>query len=209
MDTRAAFVDETPMQGKLLDLGSSDGRTLCHIAELRPDLRLLAADISGEPERYPPGCEFRRVDFNRDPLPWPDQCLDAVTCMQVIEHLGDLENLIREITRVLKPGGRVFFETPHPKTLDLPSAKGKFTLNFYDDSSHTQVVRMEDLSRRLAQVGLTTVRTGVSRNWLFAASHLLYFFAAESRRKYTALVNWLGWSAYLIAKKPEPQKRLA
>ena len=50
VDTRARFVAGTPPGGTLLDLGSSDGETLGHIAELRPDLRLFAADSAGTPE---------------------------------------------------------------------------------------------------------------------------------------------------------------
>src|SRR5207302_1143872 len=115
-----------------------------HIAELRPDLRLFAADIAGMPEKYPAGCEFQAADFERDKLRWPDGSMDAITCMQLVEHLNDLTILLQEIARLLKPGGRVFFETPHPKTLVLSSARnmaaGTFTLNFHDDRSHTRIV---------------------------------------------------------------------
>src|SRR5258706_604831 len=38
IDTRAAFVAATPKAGNLLDLGTSNGETLCHMWELRPDL---------------------------------------------------------------------------------------------------------------------------------------------------------------------------
>ena len=51
VDTRARFVAGTPAGGALLDLGSSDGETLGHIAELRPDLRLFAADRAGQRRR--------------------------------------------------------------------------------------------------------------------------------------------------------------
>ena len=63
LDTRARFVAATPLSGALLDLGSSDGETLGHIAELRPDLRLFAADVAGQPQQYPAGCQFRKVDL--------------------------------------------------------------------------------------------------------------------------------------------------
>ena len=39
LDTRARFVAAAPAAGTLLYLGSSDGETLGHMAELRPDLR--------------------------------------------------------------------------------------------------------------------------------------------------------------------------
>lgn len=203
LDTRAAFVARTPVGGALLDLGSSDGETLGHIAELRPDLKLHSADKFGHPENYPPGCKFHRCDFVSDPLPWPDASVDAVTCMHVIEHLDSLGKLVAEVGRVLRPNGRVYFETPHPKTVHLPSAKGKFTLNFFDDPTHVKVVPVSELEAPLRSAGLVVERSGVSRNWLFAASHPFFCFRSESRQKFTARVHWLGWSAYLIARKPK------
>ena len=47
LDTRARFVAQSASGGKLLDLGSWDGETLGHFAELRPDLTLFAADKAG------------------------------------------------------------------------------------------------------------------------------------------------------------------
>src|SRR5262245_5662108 len=87
LDTRARFVAQAPKGGCLLDLGSSDGETLNHIFELRPDLRLFAADKEGQPANYPKGCEFSRLDFESDRLPWSNGSMDAVTCMHLLEHL--------------------------------------------------------------------------------------------------------------------------
>jgi SAM-dependent methyltransferase len=205
LDTRAGFVAQVPRAGVLLDLGASDGETLGHIAQLRPDLRLLAADKFGQPEKYPAGCEFGRADFERESLPWPNATVDAITCMHLVEHLSDLSLLLREIVRVLKPGARVYFETPHPKTLTLPRWRNHslpFTMNFYDDPTHVQVVTMAALAQQAQVAGLQVEHTGTSRNWLFAAAHPLFAWLPPSRKKFTAQVHWLGWSACLIAARP-------
>ena len=204
-DTRAGFVAQAPRAGVLLDLGASDGETLGHIAQLRPDLRLLTADKFGQSEKYPAGCEFRRADFEHDGLPWPAATVDAITCMHLVEHVRDLSLLLREIVRVLKPGARIYFETPHPKTLTLPSWRDRplpFTMNFYDDPTHVQVVTMAALAQQVQAAGLRVERTGTSRNWLFAAANPLFAWLPPSRKKFTAHVHWLGWSAYLIAFRP-------
>jgi len=205
VDTRARFVAGLPRAGSLLDLGSSDGETLRHFAELRPDLRLFASDMAGQPDKYPGGCQFQRADFEKDRLPWPDRFLDGITCMHLVEHLSDLSTLIRETGRLLKTGGLAYFETPHPRTLNIPSgrgpAAGRFTLNFYDDPTHVRLVEVEELARMARPAGLEKVASGVSRNWAFAAAYPLFALLPAGRRKFTARVHWLGWSAYLILRR--------
>lgn len=205
VDTRARFVAQLPADGRLLDLGASDGETLRHFAELRPDLKFFAADRAGTPEAYPPGCQFHQADLDRDTLPWPDGLMDGITCMHLVEHLNDLTTLVREISRLLKPGGQVYFETPHPKTLTLSGPRGGavgiIAMNFYDDAGHVRLVPVGLLAQLVRRRGLEVLQHGVSRNWLFAASHLLYRFLPPSRKKCTAHVHWIGWSSYLIARR--------
>jgi SAM-dependent methyltransferase len=207
VDTRAAFVAATPRGGTLLDLGSSDGETLRHMAELRPDLHFHAVDKAGTPDAYPAGCEFVRADLERDPLPWPDASFDAITCMHLVEHLRSLDLLMNEVARLLKPGGRVYFETPHPKTLQLPSIRSlprpvRFTLNFYDDPTHVRVVPTIELAGELERRGLVVLGSGISRNWLFALSHWILRWGPPGRKQLTARVHWLGWSAWVAARRP-------
>jgi len=205
LDTRARFVAGLPAGAALLDLGSSDGETLRHIAELRPDLRLFAVDLAGAPEAYPAGCDFQRADLERERLRWPDASMDAITCMHLVEHVRDSTLLEREIARLLKPGGAVYFETPHPKTLTLSSPRGRaagtFTMNFWDDPTHVRPVAIGGLAQRLRDAGLDVVGSGISRNWLLAAAWPVFFFRGPSRQRFTAKIHWLGWSAYLIARR--------
>lgn len=207
LDTRARFLASLPRDARLLDAGSSDGETLRHFHEMRPDLQLYATDISGNPNAYPASCVFHKGDLNKETLPWKDDFFDAMSCMHLIEHLDCFELFLSEIARLLKPGGRCYFETPHPKTLTLSSAKGSavgsFTMNFYDDLTHTQIVSTGALAQKLRKHSLRILHSGISRNWLFALAYPLFFFLPASRKKFTAKIHWIGWSAYLIAEKPE------
>jgi len=206
IDTRARFVSQIGASGRLLDLGSSDGSTLNHIAELRPDLSIASADISGEPNRYPEGTDFRRADFDADPLPWSDGTFDAVTCMHVVEHLLNPAYLVAEASRVLKPGGRLYVETPHPKSLTMKSPVGPgtehVTVNFFDDKTHVRPVEVAELATAAKKSGMSVVKSGISRNWLFAASFpALYVVRNRTRARYVSQLHWCGWSAYIIASR--------
>jgi SAM-dependent methyltransferase len=206
IDTRAAFVSQTPRNGSLLDLGSSDGETLCHMAELRPDLSFCAVDIAGPPARTPRDTSFARANLESDKLPWPDRSFDSITCMHVVEHLRTMTKLWREIARLLKPGGRVYIETPGLQSLTTPSApeplRGKITLNFYDDPTHIHPVPITSLAAAARDVGLRLKGTGRSRNWLFASAYPVLSLLPPTRKRYVARLHWLGWSVYLIAERP-------
>jgi len=55
---------------------------------------------------------FRVADAQA--LPYPDACMDAVFNFGIIHHLEDWRKGVREIARVLKPGGAFYFEEIYP-----------------------------------------------------------------------------------------------
>ena len=206
VDTRAKFVAAIPKNGSLLDLGSSDGGTLNHFAELRPDLSLASSDIAGNPSAYPRGTDFKQANFDTDRLPWADASFDAITCMHVVEHLVKPSHLIGECARLLKPGGRVYIETPHPKTVNMKSPVGAgtehVTVNFFDDSTHVRPVPVTELSTDAMSAGLSIVSSGASRNLLFASFFpFLFLLRPRSRVRYVAQIHFVGWSAFIVARR--------
>ena len=45
-------------------------------------------------------------------LPFKDESFETVICSQVIEHIPNTEDAVRELLRVLKPGGKFILGTP-------------------------------------------------------------------------------------------------
>ena len=58
-----------------------------------------------------PGVD-EQVDLESFPWPWPDESFSEVRAIQVLEHLWDLAATMREMARVLRPGGRVVVGVP-------------------------------------------------------------------------------------------------
>lgn len=54
-------------------------------------------------------------------IPSGDDIFDVVACNQLIEHLDNVEDAIKEMLRVLKPGGKLLVTTPVGTMLDIPS----------------------------------------------------------------------------------------
>lgn len=118
----------TSLNGDCLDVGSGGGQLLRLIAA-RYGLRPHACDyISGLMET--PGQKVEAVDLNHQALPYPNNQFALVMCIETIEHLENFRGMVREIYRVLKPGGLAVISTPN--VLNLRSRLRYFSSGFYN-----------------------------------------------------------------------------
>jgi SAM-dependent methyltransferase len=102
------LADHTPSSGKLLEVGSGEGKLLRTLASLKPDLDLFGCDIrapAAESDFY----SFRLMDST---IPFDNASFDVVIAFDVIEHVPAPEATLAEISRVLKPEGRLVAFVP-------------------------------------------------------------------------------------------------
>ncbi len=53
------------------------------------------------------------LDLSRDKIPLPDNSVDVVTALEVIEHLVNPDNMLKEVYRILRPHGYFVLTTPN------------------------------------------------------------------------------------------------
>lgn len=110
---------------RVLDLGCGEGRHAhglhmlggldvvgvdldeASLRTAREGLATLPPRAAGDPHRT----SFLAGDATR--LAFADDTFDAVICSEVLEHLPDYDAALREIRRVLRPGGRLCVTVPH------------------------------------------------------------------------------------------------
>lgn len=100
-------------QGRVLDIGSGRGHHLQEIKEYG-SMQVIGSDIVIDPQIsrqiLNDGIDYMNADCTA--LPIEDCRADIVYAHHVIEHINDVEMAVKELYRVLKPGGKLIICVP-------------------------------------------------------------------------------------------------
>jgi SAM-dependent methyltransferase len=170
---------------RILDLGCGEGRNSFLFAaeneacglDICPK-RMLLNEENALDKSY-----GTLIVSNAISLPFPEASFDIVICLEVIEHVTETRQLVAEINRVLKAGGRLIMSTPNLVSLGnrLGMILGK-GLKLYPDS----------LVRGKGLYPLSTWREGGTTEQRYSFESIRYpeqplhvrFFTFESLRKF-------------------------
>lgn len=109
----------------VLDLGCGEGRHVIH-AYLDSDVHAVGADLcledlvttqqkfdefAGE-KAASENSSFGLLQTDAMKLPFADDTFDKIICSEVLEHIPDYQAVIKEIERILKPGGHFVASVP-------------------------------------------------------------------------------------------------
>lgn len=146
----------------VLEAGSGEGYgadMIAGVAERVVGLDYDAGAVAHVRARYP---RVEMIEGNLADLPLDDASVDVVVNFQVIEHLWDQGQFLRECLRVLRPGGQLLISTPNRITF----SPGRDTpLNPF----HTRELDAAELTELLVEAG-------------FAVEEMLGVFHGETLR---------------------------
>ena len=135
----------------IMEIGCSSGYLLEKMDKEIPGALIIGADIVYAPlvalAKKHIHIPMLRFDLMQCPL--PDNALDAVVLINVLEHIEDDNLALKQIHRILKPGGIVLIEVPaNPNLYD-----------FYDEALlHFRRYRLKDLTNQLEHLNFKILK---------------------------------------------------
>jgi SAM-dependent methyltransferase len=174
------------VDAEILEIGSGTGALLnrlrsqgCRIQGVDVNARLI-----GEGRAWFGELPVQQVDGTA--LPFADRRFDIVMSFDVLEHIPDTDAHLREVRRVLKPGGTYLLQTPNKWTnVIFETIRWRSFTKFRHD--HCSLHSLGELRRRLASHGFATRS--------FAIPVVNQFFRQKVRRH----LGWPGLAALTIA----------
>lgn len=136
---------------RALDLGGGDGR----LGVLLDAGELVVADVSPVALERAARRGLATVELDPDaPLPLGDGEFDLVLLADTLEHVRDVQLLLSEARRVLRPGGRLAVSTPaHGRLAALRLLVRGFESEFDPLSPHLRFLTARSLRRLLDALG--------------------------------------------------------
>ncbi len=95
---------------RVLDIGCGTGELLSRLAAKYPSARLAGLDPVPEMLEVARGKVSAEVDLRvgwANELPWPDNSFDLVVSCNMFHYITHPVDAVREMERVLRPGGRI------------------------------------------------------------------------------------------------------
>lgn len=103
--------------------------------------------------------DYRRIPVEELAAEMPGR-FDAVTCMEMLEHVPDPASVVAACATLVRPGGHVFFSTinRNPKSYLFAIVGAEYVLRMLPRGTHdfAKFIRPSELSRWTRQAGLDT-----------------------------------------------------
>jgi SAM-dependent methyltransferase len=149
------FIDATGLatrSAEMLEIGTGTGVLLhtlqargCHVRGVE-----LREELIEEARRWFGPLPIDRVSGVE--LPFPDASFDVVMSFDVFEHIPDSDAHLREVKRVLRPGGAYLIQTPNKwANVVFETIRWRSFTRFRED--HCSLHTLGELRRRLATGG--------------------------------------------------------
>ncbi|RKY08906.1 MAG: hypothetical protein DRP66_03450 [Planctomycetota bacterium] len=140
---------------RILDVGSYDGAIANHVRRRVADLDVTVVDLDESGLAAAGKMGLKTCNASAMDMPFEGASADAVLCLDLIEHVDNDVDLVREISRVLKCGGKLILTTPCANGVIFPFMSKQANEEINRKWGHVRIgYSLEGLEAMLDEVGL-------------------------------------------------------
>jgi len=163
-------------------------RSLRRVFERCRNIRYCTADLESP---------LASVHTDLTLLSFADDRFDVVLCNHVLEHIPDDRRAMRELVRVLKPGGWAILQVPIAATRSYTEEAPEITnpgerLRLFGQTNHVRLYAAKDYAQRLKAAGFTVELESLPK---------------RMGERYSRYFGLLADEEIFVAKKPPSQSR--
>lgn len=164
---------------RVLDLGCGEGRHSIGALFDEADIDMVAVDLNLNDLQT---AKSRHTEFNDESarrclytqadgckLPFLDDSFDHIICSEVLEHVPEYSNMLKEIVRIIKPGGKLSISVPRywPEKICWALSEAYHQV----EGGHIRIFKSAELKSQVSNEGFTYIR----KHWAHAL-HVPYWW---------------------------------
>jgi SAM-dependent methyltransferase len=175
---------------RIMDFGCFDGYLISRIG-LERSIEAVGIDISLgalELARAASQDNGSWIAAGDAGLPLGDRQFDVVLCSEILEHVDDFDEMLAEMARVLKPGGRLYATMPNELARVWGPMRGVCRLVDHVEG-HVRRMRLEDFCAAGEKLGLRVGRSQY-RGFIFSALwYRLLIYSPRVKKRGMAMIS--------------------
>src|SRR5260221_4648394 len=174
-------------KGKLLDIGCGGGILTESLPYYFPKMKMYGCDISKTAIAYAKKLGSGKVTYGvikNKKVPSKSNSFDVAICLDVLEHIPDINFFLKEVRRILKKDGKFFLIVPCEGEvftytwLFQKLHKGSDLTFRYFGHIHPEFTH-EYVGRLLEKYGFVTEKKSYSEHFFYQLMHVSLFFVPK------------------------------
>ena len=192
VDRAEIILDKMSGKKRILEIGCGRGFYLKALKEISPKIEITGVDLNPKyleiAKKYVDNKEVKIIKGNAIKLEFKENSFDGLIASEILEHIKDDKKVLKEIRRLLKPGGEVIISVPNKEYPFLWDPLNWCLERFFRThvpkkiwwlagiwAGHIRLYSEDELIKKVKESGLIIEKVWRKTKYCWPFSHFLFY----------------------------------